>query len=113
MPQSRCRKPAGHPGYLLRERVLPELGLSVRQAAEDLQITRQTLHRIVAGDSSITPDMAARLEKLCGIHSRFWLEMQQECELERVSRQHGDLYDRIPQRSLSAKFLRDIGALDG
>ena len=61
-----CGK-AEHPGMLLRNHVLPGLGLSVSQAARDLGIARQTLHRILAGDAAITPEMAARLERLCGV----------------------------------------------
>ena len=33
--------------------------LDVAEAAEGLQITRQQLHRVVAGHSRITPEMAA------------------------------------------------------
>ena len=99
------------PGSLLRDRVLPTLGLSVSQAARDLQITRQTLHRILAGDAAITPDMATRLERFCGIHSRFWLGLQQDFELERISTQYRDLYDRIPLHPLPETFLMDLGAI--
>lgn len=109
----RYRMPTRHPGILLRDRVLPALDLSVSQAARDLQTTRQTLHRILAGDAAITPDMAARLERLCGIRSRFWLELQHDCELERIRVQHRDLYDRIPSHPLPNNFLKDIGAIDG
>ena len=70
-----CGKPE-HPGVLLRNHVLPGLGLSVSQAARDLGITRQTLHRILAGDAAITPEMAARLERVCGVPSGFWLDCQ-------------------------------------
>jgi hypothetical protein len=43
-----------HPGELLREDVLPALGLSVSEAARQLGVTRQTLHRILAGTHGIT-----------------------------------------------------------
>ena len=54
------RRPT-HPGAILREDVLPALGLSVSEAARQLGVTRQTLHRIMAERVSITPEMVARL----------------------------------------------------
>jgi hypothetical protein len=45
-----------HLGALLRIYVLPALNLSVGQAARDQQITRQTLHRILAGAAARTPE---------------------------------------------------------
>ena len=43
-----------HPGAILREDVLPALGISVSQAARDLGISRQMLHRILAEEASVT-----------------------------------------------------------
>jgi len=37
-----------HPGEVLREDVLPALGLSVSEAARRLGISRQQLHRVLA-----------------------------------------------------------------
>ena len=36
-----------HPGSLLREDVLPELGMSVTDVTEQLGVTRPTLSRVV------------------------------------------------------------------
>src|SRR5580704_18087636 len=69
------RRPT-HPGEILREDVLPTLDLSVSEAARQLRITRQTLHKILAGTMSITPDMAVRLGKFCGNGPNLWLNMQ-------------------------------------
>ena len=74
------RKPT-RPGALLRDEVLPALGVSVSQAADQMEITRQTLHRILAERSAVTAAMALRLRKLdtssvrhaCGMNrSRGW-----------------------------------------
>jgi addiction module HigA family antidote len=70
-----------HPGVMLREDVLPALGLSVTDAARHLGITRQTLHAILAGRTGITPEMALRLGKLCGNGPELWLRMQQARDL--------------------------------
>jgi addiction module HigA family antidote len=104
---------ADHPGALLRLYVLPALKLSVSQAARDLAITRQTLHRILAGAAALTPEMAVRLERLCGVASEFWLDRQHRHELERVRRENADVLARIPSRALPKGTLKQIGASDG
>jgi addiction module HigA family antidote len=104
---------AEHPGALLRNSVLPALHLSVSQAARDLLVTRQTLHRILAGQAAITPDMAVRLEKFCGISSRFWLNRQQIHELARVSGTNRELLSRIPSHLLPTGVLKSMGIADG
>ena len=75
-----ARQPT-HPGALLREDVLPALRLSVTMAAKHLLISRQTLHRILAEEAAVTPDMALRLGKLCGNGPELWLAMQQAHDL--------------------------------
>lgn len=69
-----------HPGAMLRDDVLPALGLTVSEAAIKLGVSRQTLHRIMRedGPDAVSPDMAVRLGKLCGNGSRLWLTMQAE-----------------------------------
>jgi antitoxin HigA-1 len=44
-------------GAILREDLLPALGLSISESARQLGITRQTLHRILAEKMSIAPEM--------------------------------------------------------
>jgi addiction module HigA family antidote len=53
--------PPIHPGELVREEVLPALGLSISEMARRLGISRQQLHRILACTHPITPEMALRL----------------------------------------------------
>jgi antitoxin HigA-1 len=104
---------AEHPGALLRIYVLPALKLSVSQAARDLEITRQTLHRILAGAAALTPEMAVRLERLCGVASEFWLDRQHRHELIRVRRDQAAVLARIPSRALPKGIAEQIGASDG
>lgn len=101
----------GHPGELLRNCVLPALQISVSQAAADLQITRQTLYRILGGEAAITPDMAIRLEKFCGLPARFWLDRQHQHQLQRLREANTDLVARIPSHALPATILNQIGAI--
>ncbi len=51
-----------HPGLTLRDEVLPALRLGVTQAAEQLDVSRVALSRVLNGRAAISPDMALRLE---------------------------------------------------
>ena len=77
-----------HPGEILREDVLPALGIGVMEAAGKLGVSRQTLHRIVATTNPrpVTPDMAVRLGKLCGNGPRLWLNLQSAYDLWHAER---------------------------
>lgn len=70
-----------HPGAILREDVLPELGMSKSQFAEALQISRQQLHGILTEKKSITPNIALRLGKFIGNGPDIWLRMQDAYDL--------------------------------
>jgi len=66
-----------HPGETLREDVLPALGLTVTQAAQELGINRVTLSRVVNGKAGISVDLALRLEAwLDGPSAESWLKGQ-------------------------------------
>mgnify|MGYP002384901819 FL=1 len=104
---------AKHPGTHLREQVLPGLHLSVSQAARELGVARQTLHRILAGEAAITPAMAARLEQLCGVSSDFWLRCQYRYDLQRARNELDAVLRRIPLHPLSETIIKKIGAYDG
>lgn len=91
-----------HPGAIMREDVLPALGLSVSEAARQLGVTRQTLHRIMAEKVSITPAMAARLGRFCGNGPGLWLRMQQAHDLWRAERELHSELERIPVHRTSS-----------
>ncbi len=81
---SRMHNPP-HPGETLREDVLPALGLSVTDAAEQLRVTRATLSRVLNGRAAISPEMALRLEGWLGIENGgsadAWLSQQAAFDL--------------------------------
>lgn len=74
-----------HPGETLREDVLPTLGLSVTDAAEQLGVTRVSLSRVLNGRAAISPEMALRLERWLGQEhggrAAVWLGMQSAHDL--------------------------------
>ncbi len=69
-----------HPGLTLRDDVLPALGLSVTQAAEQLGVSRVALSRVLNARAAISPGLALRLEAWLGVDrggaARLWLAQQ-------------------------------------
>jgi antitoxin HigA-1 len=98
-----------HPGWILRDRVLPGLGLSVSQAARELRIARQTLHRVLAAKAAISPEMATRLARLSGTTPGFWLERQQQHDLWHAEQALSGLLGLIPTHTLPAALQAEIG----
>jgi len=99
---TRPRRKPTHPGELLREDVLPALRISVSEAARRLRVSRQTLHRILAGDARVTPDMAVRLGKFCGNGPGLWLRMQQTYDLWHAEQRLATELTKIPTAPAAA-----------
>jgi antitoxin HigA-1 len=77
-----------HPGETLREDVLPELGLTVTQAAAQLGVTRVALSRVLNGHAGISPEMDLRIEGWLGAENGgragLWLSQQTAYDLWRA-----------------------------
>jgi len=99
-PPTRLRPPT-HPGEILREDVLPALNLSVAEAARQLRVTRQTLHRILSGRSGVSPEMAVRLGKFCGNGPGLWLRMQQAHDLWLAEQRLEEELEKIPGHAVA------------
>lgn len=69
-----------HPGLTLRNDVLPALGLTVTEAAAQLDVSRVALSRVLNGCAAISPEMALRIEAWLGVarggEARLWLAEQ-------------------------------------
>ena len=70
-----------HPGETLKEDVLPALGLSVTEAAEQLGVSRVALSRMINGRAAISADMAIRLSQWLGGNPEIWLRQQLQYDL--------------------------------
>ena len=60
------RRPPTHPGELLREDILPAMGISVGEFARRIGVSRQVMHRILAETHGLTPEMALRMDDSSG-----------------------------------------------
>ena len=76
-----------HPGEILKEDVMPELGLTVGELAAHLGISRPHLSRILNGHSGISADMDLRLSEALGQTPGLWLKMQAAYDLWQAGRQ--------------------------
>lgn len=64
--------PNAQPGasrLTLHDDVLPVLGLSVTEAAQQLGVSRVALSRVINGRAAISPEMALRLEAWLGVEN--------------------------------------------
>ena len=64
-----------HPGDFIRKRVLPP-GMSVTDAAKRLGVGRPALSNLLHGNSSLSHEMAIRLERTFGADSQHLLDLQ-------------------------------------
>lgn len=70
-----------HPGVFIQEIYLTPNELSCREFALNLGVAASTLHRVLTGVSSISPEMALRLAKALGRSAESWLTMQDNYDL--------------------------------
>ncbi len=98
-PANRPKRRPTHPGETLREDILPALRMSVGDAAKALGVSRQMLHRVLSGESAVTPEMALRLGKFCGNGPEVWLGMQVNRDLWDARATIGDQIDAIETRA--------------
>jgi antitoxin HigA-1 len=70
-----------HPGVLLREVYMKEMGLNQSQLAERCKCSPRKINEIVNGKRSISPDFALILEDVLGTTAEMWVRIQAEYDL--------------------------------
>jgi addiction module HigA family antidote len=79
------RKPT-HPGAILREDVLPALGMTQTKFAQSLMVSRLTVSELLHEKRGLSPDLAARIGRLTSTTPESWLRMQAAVDLWEVNR---------------------------
>jgi addiction module HigA family antidote len=74
------RRPT-HPGAILRQDVLPALGMSQTEFAQRLGVSRLSVSDLLHEKRAMTPEMAARVGKLLNTTPESWLRMQEAVDL--------------------------------
>src|SRR5258707_15023484 len=77
--------PLVHPGEIIREDILPEVGLSVTAAARALGVSRQMVHDILAGRKPLSAVMCLKVARLFGSTPEFWMRLQADYDLKRAA----------------------------
>ncbi len=83
-----------HPGEILAEDVLGELGMNANQLGEALGVPPNRMSEIIRGRRGITTDTALRLSRWLGTSPRFWLNLQQAYDLEVTRAERGAEIER-------------------
>ena len=69
------------PGEILLEEYMKPMGLTQNALARALSVSPRRVNEIVHGERAITLDTSFRLGRFFGQSSRFWLNLQTECDL--------------------------------
>jgi addiction module antidote protein, HigA family len=99
--RSQNRKPT-HPGEILREDVLPALGMTQAEFAKRLGVSRLTVSELLHEKRALSPDMALRLSKLLNTTPESWLRMQQALDLWELEHDQQGRYDAIHPVEMAA-----------
>jgi len=89
------RRPT-HPGEILREDVLPALGMTQTELAQRLGVSRLSVSELLHGKRAMTPEMASRVAKLLNTTPESWLRMQEAVDLWEVAQQPEKLANITP-----------------
>ncbi len=65
-----------HPGLIVKRALIEGTGLTVTEAARQLDVGRVTLSKLVNCKSGISPEMAVRLSIALNTSSEMWANMQ-------------------------------------
>ncbi len=86
-----------HPGEIVKRECLEPLGLTVKQAASGLGVTRRALSSLLDGRSDVSAEMAIRLSAAFGSTPEIWLQIQMSYDLWKARERFASLrVERFP-----------------
>jgi antitoxin HigA-1 len=86
--------PPVHPGEILKEDILPSIGLSVTAAARALGVSRQLLHDVLSERRPLSAVMCLKLSRLLGGSPEVWMRLQAAYDL-RMAEQNKKVMERV------------------
>ena len=86
--------PPVHPGEIIREDILPEVGLSVTATAKALGVSRQMVHDILAGRKPLSAVMCLKVARLFGSSPEVWMRLQAAYDLKKAE-QNKKVMERV------------------
>ncbi len=74
--------PAIHPGEILKEDFLDEMGITQYRLSKDINVAPRRINEIVHRKRSISANTALRLGRYFGMSPQFWINLQSHFDLE-------------------------------
>src|SRR5581483_11989854 len=94
MLNNRSRRPT-HPGAVLREDILPEIGLKKTELADRLGVSRQTINEVLNEKRSMSIDLAYRISRLCNMDASTFIRMQEAVDVWDILKANQKEYEKI------------------
>ena len=100
--------PPVHPGEIIKEDILPSVGLSVTAAAKALGVSRQMLHDILAERKPLSAVMCLKVSRLFGGSPGVWMRLQAAYDLKKAE-QNKKVMERVA-RIVPVKLAEEVRA---
>ena len=100
--------PPVHPGEIIKEDILPSVGLSVTAAAKALGVSRQMLHDILAERKPLSAVMCLKVSRLFGGSPGVWMRLQAAYDLKKAE-QNKKVMERVA-RIVPVKPVEEVRA---
>ena len=106
--QRKSALPPVHPGEILKEDILPSVGLSVTAASKALGVSRQMLHDILAERRPLSAVMCLKVSRLLGGSPEVWMRLQAAYDLK-MAEQDKKVMQRVA-RIMPLQQLEEVRA---
>ena len=100
--------PPVHPGEIIKQDILPSVGLSVTAVAKALGVSRQMLHDILAERRPLSAVMCLKMSRQFGGTPEVWMRLQAAYDLKKAE-QNKRVMDRVG-RIVPVKAIDEIHA---
>lgn len=84
-----------HPGEILKEEFLKEIGMSQNQLADAIAVPRNRIHAIISGTRSVSADTDLRLCKFFRLSEGYFLRLQNAFDTLEAKRKIAPQISRI------------------
>jgi addiction module HigA family antidote len=91
------------PGTILREEFMEPMGITAYKLSKEIKIQQTAISQIIKGSRRITAEMALRLSRFFGNSAQFWLNLQNNYDLELASEEKEYLIKEITPYSYVAE----------
>ena len=90
--------PIEHPGVMLKEDFLDDLGVKPGSFARAIGVDRAAIKQIIDGKRAITADMSLRFSLFFNMSPSFWLNLQKDYELRVAKRDNLAELEKVVKR---------------